>query len=132
MIILPYAAAAIIALLGILHLAYTLHDFMTAPKYFAPTNPQTLQAMKSAHTAIAPQGRDYWSGVLGFNLSHSLGLLLFALLVVVTAAQDIIWLKPVTVLFGAAYGMISYRCWFIAPTIGVSFATGLMMLGWWL
>ena len=29
--------------------------------------------MPQTQTAIVPQGRDYWSGVLGFNLSHSRG-----------------------------------------------------------
>ena len=91
---LAFAAAAIMAVLGLLHLAYTLHDFGTRPRYFSPKNAALLDAMRETRTALAPEGRDYWSGILGFNLSHSIGVLLFALLITLATAYQILWLQP--------------------------------------
>jgi hypothetical protein len=86
--------------------------------------------MRRTHTAIASGGRDYWSGVLGFNLSHSLGVLMFALLVYLATIYHIDWLKPGLVAIGIAYAAISYRCWFQRPTVGVLLAVALMVGGW--
>ena len=130
MIILAHAAAVLVALLGVLHLVYTLHDFGPRPRYFRPSDARLLETLRTAKTAIAPNGRDYWSGVLGFNLSHSIGVVLFALLIVIATLHEIVWLKPLLVVVGATYGMISYRCWFIVPTVGIFVATALMIVGW--
>jgi hypothetical protein len=128
---LAYAAAAIMALLGAMHLAYTLHDFGSRPRYFNPKDKSLLQAMQLTHTALAPNGRDYWSGILGFHLSHSIGALLFALLIAVATLHSIAWLKPLLVGVGCLYVIISYRCWFNIPTGGIALVTVLMAAGWW-
>jgi hypothetical protein len=128
--VLPFAAAAVLAVLGVIHLTYTLHEFLGRPKYFRPIDKSVLASMRTTTTAIAPDGRDYWSGVLGFHLSHSIGVLLFSLLVVVSTSHDIGWLKPVLSLTGVAYAAISMRCWFRIPTIGVMLATMMITLGW--
>ena len=127
---LAFAAAAIMAVLGLLHLAYTLHDFGTRPRYFSPKNAALLDAMRETRTALAPEGRDYWSGILGFNLSHSIGVLLFALLITLATAYQILWLQPALVVVGGLYVTISFRCWFRVPTISALVATGLMIAGW--
>ncbi len=126
------AAAGIMTLLGALHVAYTLHDFGSKPRFFSPRDARLLEAMRATQTAIAPNGRDYWSGVLGFNLSHSIGVLLFALLIVVAMQYGIAWLKPILVVTGLSYAAISYRCWFPIPTIGITLATALLIAGWWM
>jgi hypothetical protein len=132
MIALPNVATAVLGLLGAIHLACALHDFGPRPRYFAPTDPAALTAMRASRTLIAPKGRDYWSGILGFHLSHSIGVLLFALLVAVTTRHGITWLQPVLVLAGMGYLLISIRCWFIIPTLGMSLALIAMVAGWWL
>jgi hypothetical protein len=96
-------SAGVFAVLGTLHLVYTLHDFGERPRYFRPADRSLLPAMRKTTTAIGPTGRDYWSGILGFNLSHSIGVLLFALLIVVTAQYQISWLKPILALVGGAF-----------------------------
>jgi hypothetical protein len=131
MTVLPFAAAAVMTLLGALHLVYTLHDFGPRPRYFRPKDASLLAAMRVTRTALAPGGRDYWSGVLGFNLSHGIGVLLFALLIALATLYEITWLKPALVAVGAAYAAISYRCWFRVPTAGILLATALMAAGWW-
>jgi hypothetical protein len=123
-------SAGIFAVLGALHLVYTLHDFGERPRYFRPADRALLAAMRKTRTAIAPAGRDYWSGILGFNLSHSVGLLLFALLIVVAAQYQIAWLKPILIAVGAAFAAIAWRCWFHTPMLGSLIATALMMAAW--
>jgi hypothetical protein len=130
MINLSFVAAGIMALLGLVHLIYTLIDFGSAPKYFRPLDESVLTHMRETKTAIAPQGRDYWSGVLGFNLSHSIGLILFGVLIGVATSYEIHWLKPILVATGLIYTAIAYRCWFNAPALGAALATGLLVLGW--
>ena len=127
---LAFASVAITALLGILHLVYTLHDFGPRPRYFRPLDAQLLDEMRRTRTAIAPGGRDYWSGVLGFNLSHGLGVLMFALLIYLATFYHIDWLKPGLAAIGIAYAAIAYRCWFHTPMAGVLLAVALMLAGW--
>jgi hypothetical protein len=130
MINLSFGAAALMAVLGMMHLIYTLIDFGNAPKYFRPVDENLFVRMRETKTAIAPQGRDYWSGVLGFNLSHSIGLMLFGLLIGVGTIYEIHWLKPILVTTGLLFTAISYRCWFIWPTMGAGLASGLLVLSW--
>jgi hypothetical protein len=123
-------SAGIFAILGALHLIYTLHDFGKRPRYFQPVDRSLLPAMQKTHAAIAPTGRDYWSVILGFNLSHSIGVLLFALLIVVTAQYQIVWLKLILVGVGGAFAVIAWRCWFHIPLLGSLIGTALMIGGW--
>ena len=123
-------SGGIYAILGVLHLIYTLHDFGGRPRYFRPLDRSLLPAMRNTNTAIAPTGRDYWSGILGFNLSHSIGVLLFALLILVTAQYQISWLKPILVLVGLAFTVIALRCWFNTPMLGCLIGTALMTAAW--
>jgi len=123
-------SGGIYAILGVLHLIYTLHDFGGRPRYFRPVDRSLLAAMRNTNTAIAPTGRDYWSGILGFNLSHSIGVLLFALLILVTAQYQISWLKPILVLVGLAFTVIAWRCWFNTPMLGCLIGTAPMTAAW--
>jgi hypothetical protein len=128
---LPLAAAAIFAGLGTLHLIYTLRDMFSQPRYFAPRDRALLDAMRATTARIAPaHGRDYWSALLGFNLTHSIALLLFALLIVLTVVTPLPMLKPVLVALGLVLSLIAWRCFFHIPLIGCIAATGLMIAGW--
>jgi hypothetical protein len=129
--VLPFAASALLACLGAVHFVYAAHDFGLRPRYFCPSDNAALEALRTTSTRIAPRGRDYWSGVLGFHLSHSIGVLLFALLVGLATSYGISWLKPLLVIIGGIYTFISVRCWFQIPTIGISIATMMMAVGWY-
>jgi hypothetical protein len=128
--LLAIASAAVFAVLGVLHLVYTLYDFGEKPRYFRPRDASLLPAMRQTRMAIAPNGRDYWSGILGFNLSHSIGVLLFALLIVLAAQYEIMWLKPVLVAVGLAFAGIAWRCWFRIPMWGCLIGTAMMVMAW--
>jgi hypothetical protein len=123
-------SGGIFGILGLLHLIYTLHDFGERPRYFRPVDHSLLLAMRNTNMAIAPTGRDYWSGILGFNLSHSIGVLLFALLILLTARYEISWLKPFLVLVGGTFTVIAWRCWFNTPMLGCLIGTAIMIAAW--
>jgi hypothetical protein len=127
---LPLLAAAILAALGTLHLIYTIHDVVWQPRYFAPRNKLLLDPMRATHLALAPNGHDFWTVLLGFHFSHSIGVLLFALLIVVASLYDIAWLKLAMLCVGAAFTFVAWRFWFHIPLIGCAAATALMAAGW--
>ena len=128
--VLPLAAAAIIATLGALHLIYTLRDIVSRPRYFVPRDRALLDAMRGTQIALAPHGHDYWSVSLGIHLTHSIGLLLFALLIVLTVVTPLPALKPLMIGLGLALTFIAWRFFFSIPFIGCAAATALMIAGW--
>ena len=128
--ILPFVAAGILAILAIIHFIYTLHDFAFTPRYFNPRDASLLAPMQATRNALTPTGRDYWSALLGFHFSHSIGVLLFALLIVLATNLGIDWLKVLLVCLGGVYTGIAWRCWFHIPLMGCALATGLMIAGW--
>jgi hypothetical protein len=123
-------AAAVFGSLGGAHLVYAIRDFNGNPRYFGPEDPTLLDQMRRTHTAMAPHGRDYWSGILGFHLSHGIGILLFVVIILLAGQGQIAWLKPALPCIGALYGWISWRCWFRVPTIGCAAGTVLLTAGW--
>ena len=124
------AAALIFAALGGLHAVYTLYDIVRQPRYFRPRDRALVEAMQATKMALAPQGRDFWSALLGFHLSHSLGILLLALLILVADAYAIRWLMPVLAAIGALLSVIAWRCWFNVPMLGCLIGTALIAAAW--
>src|ERR1700676_1440256 len=66
------AGALVLGLLGALHLAYT---FFTAK--LDPRDAATVAAMKATSLVLTRQ-TSVWNAWIGFNGSHSLGVILFA------------------------------------------------------
>jgi hypothetical protein len=127
---LPLAAAAILSILGVLHLTYTVRDIVSRPRYFVPRDPAVLDAMRGTQAALAPNGHDFWSVLLGIHLTHSIGLLLFALLIVLTVVTPLPALKPLMIGVGLVLTFIAWKFFFHIPLIGVALATALMIVGW--
>jgi hypothetical protein len=127
---LPLAAAPILGILGVLHLTYTVRDIVSRPRYFVPRDPAVLDAMRGTQAALAPNGHDFWSVLLGIHLTHSIGLLLFALLIVLTVVTPLPALKPLMIGVGLVLTFIAWRFFFHIPLIGVALATALMIVGW--
>lgn len=127
-----HAAAAIMAILATLHLIYTLHDLFVSPSYFRPTDRSLLEPMQATTTALAPQGHNYWRALLGFHLSHSIGVLLFAALIELAAGPELAWIRPGLVALGTIYALIGWTCWFWIPAAGTTLATALLAAGWYL
>jgi len=127
---LAIAAAAIFAVLGFLHLLYTFDDDWRSPRHFPPRDKALLEAMKQTKLALAPHGHDFWATLVGFHYSHSIGVLLVALLIVVASLYDIAWLRLILIGVGTAYTVIAWRYWFHIPLIGVLTATLLLVAAW--
>ncbi len=128
-------AGAIFSLLAVLHAAYTLLDLRT-PSRLVPADPAVLAAMQGTTIRLSRGGATMWQGWVGFNLSHSLGALLFGGALIATG-----WWWPVAGLPAAvlalpvaicmAYLALGVRYWFWIPTTGIGIAT-LACLGAWL
>jgi len=115
--------AAVLGLLGALHLAFT---FFTPN--FEARNPATSAAMRADHPRLTRR-TSLWDAWVGFNASHSLGALLFAgvylllalgHMAVLRESMALAWLAPAG---GAAYLAIAVRYWFRTPLIGIAVAT---------
>lgn len=126
----PFLSAAILAALGLIHVAYTVSDALGVPRYFAPSDRSLLPAMRATKLALAPNGHDFWEVLVGFNFSHSIGVLLLATMIVIETVHPTGWMRPVLCAVGAAYTLIAWRYWFHVPMIGVALATALMTLAW--
>ena len=125
-------AAAIMAVLATLHLVYTLHDLLIRPRYFRPMDRSLLEPMQATTTALAPQGHNYWRALLGFHLSHSIGILLFAGVIELAMDPHLAWLRPALIALGGVYAIIGWTCWFWIPATGATMATGMLIIGWWI
>lgn len=122
------AAACIYGWLGSVHLVFTFFSRM-----FSARNPDVEAGMKSTSPVLTSQST-MWKCWVGFNASHSLGILLFAgvyLLLAVTHMEvlrqtpALLWLAVATS-FG--YLALAFRYWFYAPMLGVLCATGCFVL----
>ncbi|WP_433019722.1 LIC_13387 family protein [Kribbella sp. CA-294648] len=125
----PWAlfGAAPFLLLGVLHLAQALRD-VRLPKYWLPTDTQLVTAMKATGvvaTANGPGGRDLWRTWQGANITHSLGLVTLAALVVTQTLTDGITrpLTAVAAIAGAAYSVVAFSFWFLPAGVLAALGT---------
>jgi hypothetical protein len=123
---------AVFGILGALHTLYTLLDLRN-PRRLAPREPEVVEAMRAAKVRISRGGTDMWRAWIGFNLSHSLGLLVFATLAVASGAQRRIptaELFAMLVIVGTAYVVLAARYWFRIPLTGAALGTACFLLAW--
>lgn len=122
---------AIFAALGLLHGAFTLAD-LSRPRRLVPHDPMLKAAMEASGVRLAGNGTTMWRAWVGFNLSHSLGAIVFGLGVVAaglrsqTASNLVAWLPAV---IGAAYLGIGLGCWFKVPNAGIAIASACFVAG---
>lgn len=117
------AGALLFGLLGMVHLVYT---FFT--NKFDARDASATAAMKATSPVLT--GRtSIWNAWVGFNASHSLGILLFATVYLVLAighmpllrqSPALVWLPVVA---GASYAALARRYWFRSPLIGAVIAS---------
>lgn len=125
------AGAGVVYLcLGCIHAVLTLRD-VRVPKMFTPPDPTLRAAMQSSTVAIHPSS-NLWRSWLGFNLSHSLGLVVFGTTLAtfaVSAFDTFSQSVPLNVaLAGVAvcYVALSRVFWFRDPLIGSSLGMALV------
>jgi len=119
---------------GLLHTAATPQTPAHA-KGLSPRDPTVRDAM--AHdTILLTRRTTVWLAWVGFNLSHSLGLLLVGVVVLLIGrtsasfqAQAAVFL-PLAVLVSATYLVLGVRYWFRTPIIGISLASVCFLVSW--
>lgn len=123
------ASAAIVLVLGSLHLVYTFHG-----RRLLPRDPG-LRAQMEQGTLVLTRETSVWKAWIGFNASHGLGAMLFGLVY-----GHLALLQPATLLrstfllaLGAAlllaYTWLGRRYWFSAPLRGIVLALVLYAAG---
>ena len=117
------ASAAIIFLLGAVHLIYTVHGTRLHPR-----DAELRIKLEQAPLVLTRQ-TTMWKAWIGFNLSHSCGALLFgavygylALLQSTFLFQSWFLLALGLVLLGG-YAFLGKRYWFKSPLRGIALAT---------
>src|SRR5260370_12178612 len=108
--ILLILGGAVFGVLGGLHAIYTLLDLRN-PRRLVPADPAVAHAMANSALRLSGGGTDMWRAWIGFNFSHSLGILLFAALAI--WARTRIRMLPV----GIVGALTAIRCVFLALAI---------------
>ncbi|WP_372873115.1 hypothetical protein [Shewanella sp.] len=118
--ILLIVGASVLGVLGVVHIVYIL-----LTDKFSVYDLSVLDGMKSTSPKITTE-TTMWEAWIGFNLSHSLGLILFAFMYIPLALNHVdfikgsVWFSSIPVVFSAGYLFLAYRYWFRIPLIGVS------------
>src|SRR5262249_28229102 len=90
-------------------------------------------AMANSGLRLSRGGTNMWRAWVGFNFSHSLGLLLFATLGVWAGFQVKalpVGVMPVLALVGCIYLVLALLYWFRIPVVGVAIGTGCFAAAW--
>jgi hypothetical protein len=118
--ILLLASAALIGVLGAIHLLYTFHGSKLTPR------DASLRTLMEQASPVLTRDTTMWRAWVGFNASHSLGALLFA------AVFGWLAVEQPTLAFGSRYLMalgtvfllawlwLARRYWFRIPFVGIA------------
>lgn len=125
---------AIFTWLGGVHAAYTFID-ARRPSRIVPEDPAVIQAMAGTGVRLARGGTTMWRAWLGFNLSHSLGAMMFGGAMLALGWEWQALLPPrrlllIPVAIGLFYLGLSLRYWFRVPTAGIAVATASFAAAW--
>jgi hypothetical protein len=131
--ILLILGGTVFGILGTLHAIYTLLD-LRDPRRLVPVDPSVAQAMANSALRLSGGRTDMWRAWVGFNFSHSLGVLLIAGLAIWTGLRirmlPVSIIMPVLTLIGCVYEILALLYWFRAPAIGVAIGTGCFAAAW--
>jgi hypothetical protein len=120
--ILMALSASIMCALGIVHLVYTFWGPTLTPRDPA------LQISMSQISPVISKETTMWRAWMGFNVSHSMGLILFGLVFgfLALAHSELLFRSPFLLVVGLAmlgsFVVLAKVYWFSAPFAGVSIA----------
>src|SRR5215467_15280424 len=104
---------SISCVLGGSHAIYTLLDLRN-PRWLVPVDPSVAQAMANSALRLSGGGTDMWRARIGFNFSHSLGVLLVGM-VAIWAGSHIhkapAGIMPALIFIGCLYLLLALRYW---------------------
>jgi len=119
------ASAAIILLLGLIHLLYTFRGRKLHPRDAA------LEARMQEVSPVITRQTTMWKAWVGFNASHSYGAIFFGLVYgyLALAHSSFLFESPFILLVGllllAGYAFLGKVYWFSAPFRGIALSTSL-------
>ena len=128
------AGAVPFLVLGIAHALATPLEPGQA-KGLAPRDPAYGQSM-AQQTIRLTRRTNLWLAWVGFNLSHSLGAVLFGVVVLLAGGTaeafraNAALFVPFAVVVSALYLAIGLRCWFRTPIVGIAVATACFVASW--
>ena len=128
------ASAGIALTMGTLHLVFTFHG-----RRFHPREPGVKEQLERS-TMFMTRDTSFWNVWIGFNASHSLGVMLFGLVygyLALTSAEFLFqsrFLLALGFCFLASFLVLAKRYWFSVPFRGLMlsstcYALGLFMAG---
>jgi uncharacterized membrane protein len=121
------ASAAIVLLLGLVHLLYTFHGNKLLPR------DRGLQAHMQQVSPVLTRETTMWKAWVGFNASHSFGAILFGLVYgyLALAHREILFgstfLLSVGLVLLGGYCVLAKRYWFSIPYRGILAATAIFV-----
>src|ERR1700740_992626 len=117
MAILLILGGTVFVVLGALHAVYILLDLRN-PRRLVPADLSVAQAMANSALRLSGGRTDMWRAWIGFNFSHSLGVLLFAGLAFWAGSRfntlPVSIIMPALTLIGCAYEVLALLYWFRA------------------
>ncbi|MDX1455689.1 MAG: hypothetical protein R3217_09555 [Gammaproteobacteria bacterium] len=108
----------VLMLLGSLHLLFTFHG-----RRLHPRDPELVARLKREHLVITRES-SMWNAWLGFNASHSVGLVFLpgTYLLLATSQPKVIeaapWLLLPLLAATVSYVVLAHRYWFKVPQLG--------------
>ena len=105
------------------------------PRGLSPADPRLIEAMSTA-TVRLTRRTTMWLAWIGFNLSHSLGAVLFGLVVLLVGRSDVSfraeapYFGPLAVIVSGVYLVLAVRYWFRTPIVGCGLSFVLFFLSW--
>jgi hypothetical protein len=127
-------AGAILVVFGVLHAIYTFLD-IRRPRRLVPDDSAVSAAMARSQVRLARGRLTMWRAWVGFNFSHSLGVVLFGVLCLFTGAVIATvavpgWILLLLVAIGLIYLAIGVRYWFRTPVAAIAVATTCLLVAW--
>lgn len=121
--------------MGLVHGVAALADVLR-PTQFTPVDDRVRLAMQSTNVRFLRARTSIWNAWLGFNLSHSLGLLVFGAAAIGLglgvdgpAPSRLLLAAPVAI--SLVYLVLALRFWFWAPAVLFALATAAFAAAWW-
>jgi hypothetical protein len=127
-------AGGIFVVLGSLHALYTFLD-IESPRRLVPDDPSVADAMARTSLHLTRGRTTMWRAWVGFNFSHSVGVVLFGALCI--AAGSVLgpvaipgWVLLGFVAIGLIYLWVALLYWFRTPVAGIAIATACLLGAW--
>lgn len=127
---------AVFAALGVTHGALAVRD-LWRPTAFTPADDRLRESMADVPMRFGGHRTSMWRAWLGFNLSHSLGLMVFGGFILIWALQDStvaqdLWLQVIGTTIGLVYLVLAVRFWFYGPVVGCVLGILCFVASWYL